>query len=173
LLADALGADAVTAPVRMLPERRLGLALTGATADGIALANAALATAGITARVSSPKIDVGADGVPNPIRNAFAAAAAQERLVIFKFEAAWCVPCQAIKSQTLAQPDVKALIDARFYLKTIDIDYEPSSAIRLGVGPIPDIRIYDLEGNELARNIGAIGADAMVAMLNAASAAAE
>ncbi len=108
--------------------------------------------------------------VPAALRHLFEKARAEGKLVLLKFSAEWCRPCQQMSRVTLADPAVKGLLEEGFVFREVDTDQEPDLGKALGVTGIPDLRILRPEGTEVDRLIGYEPPEAFAARLRAARA---
>ncbi|MBL8048291.1 MAG: thioredoxin family protein [Chthonomonas sp.] len=84
---------------------------------------------------------------------ALAMAKTLDRKVYVHFTADWCGWCRKLENESYGTEEFKN-VAKNFVLCQVDTDKEPEIAQRYGVGGIPDLRVLDKEGNELAKMVG-------------------
>lgn len=83
--------------------------------------------------------------VPGFFREALTRAKEHKKPLVIDFSATWCVPCQRLKRETLADPKVaNALGEVELVL--VDLDRYPQLAEAYGVSSIPDVFFIDQDG---------------------------
>src|SRR5688500_3197541 len=85
--------------------------------------------------------------------------------VMLYFTATWCPPCQQMKSETWAKPDVEAALQAYVPVK-VDIDVDKAAAERYEVNAVPTIILLDGNGNVAKRLTGFLGAKDFLTWIN-------
>lgn len=111
---------------------------------------------------------------PRPIRwrpwspAAFAEAKQAGKPVLVDAVATWCHWCHVMDARTYDDPEVAALIEARFIPVRVDIDLHPDAAELYGDIGWPGTALYAPDGHPLARERGFIKPDAFKALLNRA-----
>ncbi|MEM7245495.1 MAG: thioredoxin family protein [Acidobacteriota bacterium] len=86
-------------------------------------------------------------------------AARSGKTVMLFFTGKWCSPCQIMKRQVWADPEVAAVVNEHLVAVMVDVD-EPAKApivSRYGIGATPVTLLTDPEGNALAWRVGKIG----------------
>ena len=82
--------------------------------------------------------------------------------VVVDFYADWCRPCHALT------PELERLShkvgDAATFVK-LDIDAHPELTQELGIFSVPTVVHFGSDGDEVARSIGAMRADALAELL--------
>jgi thiol:disulfide interchange protein DsbD len=107
-------------------------------------------------------------------KEALDAARGKGQAVVVFATAEWCGPCQRLHREALADPEVKAAMDALTRLK---IDGTPRSpAIRPlldehGIGSYPTLVFYDAAGREVQRLEGVEPSEVLIAAARKAAAA--
>ena len=101
---------------------------------------------------------------------AFALAAAEDRLVLLDFSAVWCPPCNQLMAEVLHDPDNEADL-AGFVVVEIDVDRPDSWELkdRYGVGGYPTVIATRPDGTELDRVVGYPGESGFLSWLVDAS----
>lgn len=91
---------------------------------------------------------------------ALSAAKKSGKPVILVFSAAWCPPCQAMKSEVYPSSVVKPFHD-KFVWAYLDVDDERNESIanKYGVNGIPHYEFLNAEGREIDKQIGIDGID--------------
>lgn len=84
---------------------------------------------------------------------AISLATQQDRPVLLRFTADWCVPCRVMDQNVFPNQDVKAALAAHVVPLKLDIDQESNAEIarRYGIRGIPTLLLVDSQGNELDR----------------------
>ena len=84
---------------------------------------------------------------------AISLATQQDRPVLLRFTAEWCVPCRVMDQNVFPNQDVKAALAAHVVPLKLDIDQESNAEIarRYGIRGIPTLLLVDSQGNELDR----------------------
>lgn len=83
------------------------------------------------------------------------------------FTASWCVPCKQLKEQVCSTAEFAAAFEG-YAFAMIDIDQDKAAVQAWQVGPIPDIRFVDANGEELG---GFVGSRSLPSVLQARDAA--
>ncbi len=100
-------------------------------------------------------------------QDALAKAKADGRPALVFFTASWCVPCKQLKEKVCSTPEfARAFIGHAFVM--VDIDHDKAAARAAQVGPIPDVRFFAADGEELG---GFVGERDLAGVLAAASVA--
>lgn len=94
-------------------------------------------------------------------------AKANHQPTLVFFTASWCVPCKQLKEQVCSTPEFAAAFKGHAFAM-IDIDQDKAAAAAWQVGPIPDIRFVDANGEELG---GFVGSRSLAAVQEARDAA--
>ncbi len=94
---------------------------------------------------------------------ALALAAEQDRPVLLRFTAEWCVPCQVMDKSVFPDRNVKAALAEHAVPVKIDIDEARNADVarRYGIRGIPALLLVDADGKELDRG-GFMSAEALV-----------
>jgi thiol:disulfide interchange protein len=104
-----------------------------------------------------------------PWRSDVAAAQDESRKggkpTLLYFTATWCPPCQQMKSETWAKPDVKTALQAYVPVK-VDIDVDQASAQRYEIDAVPTIILLDGDGKVAKRLTGFLGAKDFLTWIN-------
>lgn len=106
--------------------------------------------AGYTARVATdrpPRAAPSSDKYVTLLPELFAQAAREQKPVVMVFHASWCVPCQRLHNETLADPEVAERL-RNCLLHEVDADKSSKLAKELGVSGLPDIRLVTPNGSE-------------------------
>lgn len=99
---------------------------------------------------------------------AFDAFVKSAPVVLVDFTATWCGPCQKLAPQI--EKMAKSYQKDGVKFAKVDVDANQSLCNKLGVGSIPDIRVF-VNGAQFAQTIGAIPVDIMTHLENALKAA--
>jgi len=100
---------------------------------------------------------------------AYRAARAKDGNVLVRVGAEWCGWCEKL-SEELDKPEVQQEL-RRFTLVYLDADDEPDAVRKLGVGPIPALRLVTAEGKVAAMHDGYLPAEKLIDWLKQASGA--
>ncbi|HEU5432765.1 MAG TPA: HEAT repeat domain-containing protein [Thermomicrobiales bacterium] len=100
---------------------------------------------------------------------AYRAARAKQGEVLVRVGAEWCGWCEKL-SEELDKPEVQEQL-RRFTLVYLDADDEPEAVRKLGVGPIPALRLLTAEGKVAAMHDGYLPAEKLIDWLKEASGA--
>ena len=100
---------------------------------------------------------------------AYRAARAKDGHVLVRVGAEWCGWCEKL-GEELDKPEVQQEL-RRFTLVYLDADDEPDAVRKLGVGPIPALRLLTAEGKVAAMHDGYLPAEKLIDWLKQASAA--
>jgi thiol:disulfide interchange protein len=87
----------------------------------------------------------------------------QDKPVLLRFTAAWCMPCRVMDAKVWPDAKVKAAIAKHVIPVEIDVDEEANMDVtrRYGVNAIPTLLLVDATGDELARG-NFMGVDQLV-----------
>jgi len=88
-------------------------------------------------------------------------SAVAEGITVIDFWAAWCGPCRAMAPQF----ERAAQLRPAYRFAKVDVDAEPDLAARFSVSSIPTLMVIR-DGEPIAAQAGAIGADQLVAALD-------
>jgi len=88
-------------------------------------------------------------------------SAVGEGITVIDFWAAWCGPCRAMAPQF----ERAAQLRPAYRFAKVDVDAEPDLAARFSVSSIPTLMVIR-DGEPIAAQAGAIGADQLVAALD-------
>jgi thiol:disulfide interchange protein len=89
--------------------------------------------------------------------------------LVFAFATAdWCGPCQQFKRNALVDPAVEEWVRANATPVYIDVDQNQRDAEALQVRGIPQTTLMTGDGKVLVREVGAMSADQLLAVLRAA-----
>ncbi len=83
------------------------------------------------------------------------------------FTASWCGPCKQLKEQVCSTPAFAEAFAGHAFVM-VDIDQDKASAREWQVGPIPDVRFVDANGEEIG---GFVGSRSLAGVLQARDAA--
>ncbi len=92
---------------------------------------------------------------------ALAQARAENKPLLIRFYAEWCLPCQRMERETFADAKIKGLLQSIVLLK-IDTDQEPVLSEKFGVVGLPDLRLMTSAGKEFRRLRGFQPAEKML-----------
>ena len=104
---------------------------------------------------------------PALIQAALDRARRDAKLVLVDFSAEWCAPCKRMLQETYRDPRVSVVLEGFVFLK-VDTAEHPEVAKHFGVVGIPDARILDPDGRELAHFVGFKPAEDVLAILQQA-----
>jgi thiol:disulfide interchange protein len=128
-----------------------------------------LAAAGIVIVTSLMRSGGGESKELIPWRSDLASAQAEAKKsnkpLFLYFTAAWCGPCQSLKTTTWADPSVKNALSSYVPVK-IDIDEHPDLAKRYPAEGIPHFVVAQADGRPLRESVGAVPPGEFVAWLN-------
>lgn len=89
----------------------------------------------------------------------------KERLIFVDAYATWCGPCKKMSANTFTQPSVGEYFDK--YFVNLKIDCEKGEGIDLcrkwGVGAYPTLIILDTDGNIVAKQVGYMDGNQLLA----------
>ncbi|MEM6552162.1 MAG: thioredoxin family protein [Planctomycetota bacterium] len=93
------------------------------------------------------------------LEKAFEKAKAEDKPILVYFTADWCPPCQMFKKEVLTKAEVDGLIKEQVVPVLVDVDTlqdkereaEMKLAAKLKVEFIPDMYMFDSEGNRVGR----------------------
>lgn len=85
-------------------------------------------------------------------------AKSQNKMLFVDFTASWCPPCQMYIEEVFPTNAFKKAAEDYILVK-IDTDEQGELANKFGVSGIPDIRLMDPNGKEIAKVVGFKGAD--------------
>lgn len=80
---------------------------------------------------------------------------------LYEFKADWCAPCQQMDAT------VQELADAGFPVREIDVEQDPATRDRFGVGPLPCF-VLVVDGQEVDRVVGLASRDELEGMFTRA-----
>jgi HEAT repeat protein/thioredoxin-related protein len=98
------------------------------------------------------------------LKAATEAALVDQSLVLLIFGAEWCLPCQALKKNTLASPDFLQGGGA-LRVTEVDIDADEATASRFGVSSVPTMFLLTGDGKIVSRRGGYLDPAGMLAWL--------
>jgi thioredoxin 2 len=99
-----------------------------------------------------------------PYAEAASTAQLQGRLLLVDATATWCGPCQTMERETWPDARVGAWLAEHAVAVQVDVDAERDVAQALGIEAMPTL-ILMRDGRELARSVGALDADELLAWL--------
>lgn len=97
----------------------------------------------------------------------FTRATAEQRFVILDLEAVWCHWCHVMEKTTYADPEVQALLAAKYIPVRVDQDANPDLSGRYGDWGWPATIVFGPDGSEIAKIRGYIEPLRMQALLKA------
>ena len=97
----------------------------------------------------------------------FTRATAEQRFVILDLEAVWCHWCHVMEKTTYADPEVQALLSAKYIPVRVDQDANPDLSSRYGDWGWPATIVFGPDGSEIAKIRGYIEPPRMQALLKA------
>ncbi len=100
-----------------------------------------------------------------PVQEAIADGATQEKVTAIYFTAKWCGWCRKMSGTTFEDPSVTELAD-RFTWAKVDIDEQPQVAARFGVTGVPLVVFLNRKGEPIHSRAGYISPPAMVKLIN-------
>ncbi len=152
--------------LRYLNDNRLWLMLM------ILAVLAAVVFTGIGRSVSKPtaeQIALASQGWETNYAQAVQKATALGRPILVEFTADWCPPCQYMKYQVLTLPGIRQVMEDRFVALRADITSPTSAGVPLAqryeIGPTPTYLVLDTQGNVLARQVGGLPEQELLAWL--------
>ncbi|MCC5842732.1 MAG: HEAT repeat domain-containing protein [Verrucomicrobia bacterium] len=92
-------------------------------------------------------------------------AKSQGQMMMVLFSSPGCSWCRRLKQEVLADPDLRPAL-RRFTLVEIDVDRNPSQAMRRGVRNVPTVVWMDSDGRELFRIAGFLPSEDFSAVLD-------
>ncbi|MEO6699089.1 MAG: DUF255 domain-containing protein [Paraperlucidibaca sp.] len=96
----------------------------------------------------------------------FAAAKAQDKLVILDVAAVWCHWCHVMDEKTYADKDIRALLAKDFLSVRVDYDQRPELGLRFQDYGWPATIIFNANADVLAKRAGYIDKDELLGVLN-------
>ena len=103
--------------------------------------------AGLTWYRSAPGLEKG-----------FEQASLENKPVAIYFWAIWCQYCAGFQTNTLANPQIKNMLEKDFVLVAMDLDVDRDVSGRYGVSYPPYVLFLDSKGNVIDRIAGAVDA---------------
>lgn len=97
------------------------------------------------------------------LKRTFAESLKSGKPIVVRATAPWCGWCTKLADE-IRKPQVQKELE-RWSLAVIDVDKDTADARRLGVGPIPALRILTPEGRPIASRDGFLAADELVTWL--------
>lgn len=95
----------------------------------------------------------------------FAAAKAQNKLVVLDVAAVWCHWCHVMDEKTYADKDVRALIAKDFLAVRVDYDQRPELGLRFQDYGWPATIVFNADAEVLAKRAGYIAKDELLGVL--------
>ncbi len=93
-----------------------------------------------------------------------------DRPTLVRFTADWCPPCQVMKREVFAIPQIAAKLEAHYRPVSVDLSHPfPGSQdllARYGVQYFPSFIILSPQGTEIARAVGGLNAQQFTALLD-------
>jgi uncharacterized protein len=100
-------------------------------------------------------------------RSVFERAAREYRFVLLDLHAVWCHWCHVMDQETYTDPEVLALIKARYLPVSIDADADPGLATRYGDWGWPATIVLAPDGTEIVKRRGYLPPRQMASLLQA------
>ena len=103
--------------------------------------------------------------LPDFYMEALARAKTEQKPIVLKFCAAWCVPCQRMDKETLLDARVASLLENCILVKA-DADEHEALIVKYGVIGLPDVRFLSPDGIETKRLVDFQDADSFATELS-------
>ncbi len=90
-----------------------------------------------------------------------------DKLIFVDFYTTWCAPCKWMEKNVFTDPSVIEYFHENFISTRIDAEKEELDFVAsLSIEAYPTLIIFNSNGDEILRNVGALGADDLVAFGN-------
>lgn len=103
-----------------------------------------------------------------PFADARSISEREQKYLLVDATATWCPPCKEMERSTWPDPRIAEWVSQRGTAIQVDVDADKAAASALGIQAMPTMVLFK-DGKEVARSVGYMDADGLLAWLNKAA----